>query len=379
LIKAGVDFNRLTYDQDLQRTGMEFYSADSLVRRVTYSGSGRLWKNNLESSIYLQDGWRARKNVLVEVGFRTDWDNILGNWNTSPRLGVAWSPYGLENTKLSAGYAVTYDATNLQLFTRALDQMPIVTYFPPYGNGIATVRQFFAIPGGHYASPRFSNWSVALDQRMFSNVYLKVQGIRRRGSQGLTYIGLPSSGDTFFDLTNARTDSYSSAEFTIRQNLRKQYEWLVSYTRSHAVSSSVIDFSADQPLLAGSTRGRMPWDAPDRIIGWGYLPTFWENYAIAFLTEYRTGFPFSAQNDAGYIVGGVNSRRYPNFFELNLHIERKIRFHGQLWALRAGMNNITNHLNPDAVINDVNSDRYLSFYGGQTRATVFRIRWLGKL
>jgi hypothetical protein len=141
----------------------------------------------------------------------------------------------------------------------------------------------------------------------------------------------------------------------------------------------VIDISADTPDLLASNLGRLPWDAPNRFVSWGYLPTPLKNYAIAYLMETRSGFPFSVQNDAGAIVGGVNSSRYPMFFELNLHVERKFRFHNQLWAGRVGFNNITNHQNPNTVINNINSDRFLQFYGGQGRALVFRIRWLGKL
>ncbi len=382
-LKTGVDFDRITYDQDLQRTGMLFYSGKLLARRVAYAGSGRLGQDNFESSAYVQDSWRVRPKVLVELGVRADRDEILRNWGVSPRLGAAWSPFQNDNTKISGGFAVTYDAANLQLFTRPLDQNPVITYYPPYGN--ASVVEQFLVLGRNYRMPRFTTLNLALDQRLTSSLYLKLQALRRRGSHGLNYAtdnyaaNNVVAGDTVYQLINGRADAYESFEITARQNLRKQYEWLASYTRSRATSNSVLDISADQPAIAASNFGRMPWDAPNRFVGWGYLPTFWENWAIAFLAEYRTGFPFSVQNGAGVIMGDVNSHRYPEFFELNFHIERRLRFHGQLWAVRAGCNNITNHQNPNAVINDIDSDRFLQFFGGQSRATVFRIRWLGKL
>ena len=100
---------------------------------------------------------------------------------------------------------------------------------------------------------------------------------------------------------------------------------------------------------------------------------------MAYLLEARSGFPFSVLNDAGYVVGNPNSHRYPEFLELNLHVEKKFRFHNQLWAGRAGYNNITNHRNPNTVINNLDSAQFLQYYGGQRRALVFRIRWLGKI
>ncbi len=122
----------------------------------------------------------------------------------------------------------------------------------------------------------------------------------------------------------------------------------------------------------------MPWDAPHRFISWGYLPTFWEKWAVAYLVEARSGFPFSVQNDQGAVVGRVGRYRYPFFFEANLHIERRLVFRGHKWALRGGYNNITDHGNPNVVINDITSPHYLAFSGGQHRALNFRLRWLGR-
>ncbi len=71
--------------------------------------------------------------------------------------------------------------------------------------------------------------------------------------------------------------------------------------------------------------------------------------------------------------------RFPTFLELNLHIEKRFDFHGQRWAARVGYNNITGHQNPNVVNNMTDSPQFLAFYGGQTRAFQFRMRWLGKL
>lgn len=380
--KTGIDLDRVNYSQDLHRTGFEWRRADnSIVRLVTFGGNGQLGRSNFESAAYAQDSWRARRNVLVELGLRADWDEILRNWNLSPRTGIAWSPFGLENTKISAGYAVTYDATNLFMFTRPEDQYQITKFYPPYGLPNQPVQQIFMIPGRRLSSPRYQNWSAAVDHRLGANIYMRVQALRRRGGHGFTYYAAPSPRpfDILYQLGNQRSDSYNSIELTFRQNFRKEYGWMASYTRSRALSNVVMDINSDSPAIVADNAGRLPWDAPNRLLSWGYLPTFRKNWAIAYLMEYRTGFPFSIQNGAGEIVGGVNSQRFPAFFELNLHVEKRIRFHGQLWAIRGGFNNITNHKNPNVVNNNLDAPNFLAMYGGQTRALNFRIRWLGKL
>jgi hypothetical protein len=381
-LKTGVDLDRVNYSQDLNRTGFEWRRADnSIVRRVVFRGTGQLGLSNLESAAYLQDSWRARRNVLIEMGVRMDWDQILRNWNVSPRTGVAWSPFGLESTKISGGYAITYDATNLFLFTRPEDQYQVTTFFPPYGTPNQPVEQIFMIGGQRFRSPRFQNWSAAVDHRLGASIYMRVEALRRRGDHGFTYVAMPSPTplDELYLLGNRRSDAYDSVELTFRQNFRKEYSWLASYTRSRALSNVVMDITSDNPAIVANNAGRLAWDSPNRILSWGYLPTFRKDWAVAYLTEYRTGFPFSIQNGAGGIVGPVNSMRYPDFFELNLHLEKRFRFHGQLWAIRGGFNNITNHKNPNVVNNNLDAPNFLAMYGGQTRALNFRIRWLGKL
>jgi hypothetical protein len=96
------------------------------------------------------------------------------------------------------------------------------------------------------------------------------------------------------------------------------------------------------------------------------------------MLEWRAGYPFSIEDDLGSILGGVNSHRFPDFFELNIHLERRIDLFGQRWALRGGVNNVTDRLNPTLVNNVITSPEFMEFYGGSSRGFVARIRWLGK-
>jgi hypothetical protein len=212
-------------------------------------------------------------------------------------------------------------------------------------------------------------------------MFLRLEALRRRGVDGLTYSEstLSSGTDTIYVLGNRRSDSYDSVGMTVRQNLTREYGWMANYTWSRSRSNAVLDISADNPAIVNANTGPLPWDAPHRALGWAYVPTFWKNWAIASLVEYRTGFPFSVVNEAGGIVGTPNSYRYPQFFELNLSLERKFEFHRQRWAARAGFVNITNHRNYNTVNNDIDSPEFMTYSGGQSRAFNFRFRWLGKI
>ena len=68
---------------------------------------------------------------------------------------------------------------------------------------------------------------------------------------------------------------------------------MANYTRSRALSNAVIDVSVDQRLQVINNFGRLSWDAPDRVLSWGYLPAWSRNWAFSYLLDLRTGFPFS--------------------------------------------------------------------------------------
>src|SRR2546426_6244703 len=145
-IKAGADLDRVHYWQNVQRTGYENFREDGTpVSEVRFGGSGLLGRSNYEASSYVEDTWKLRPKLLVEAGVRQDWDALVGNTSVSPRLGVAWAPPRLRNTKISAGYAVIREASNLRLFTRPLDQYVLTTHFLPGGGFIGPQASLFAI------------------------------------------------------------------------------------------------------------------------------------------------------------------------------------------------------------------------------------------
>ena len=138
-----------------------------------------------------------------------------------------------------------------------------------------------------------------------------------------------------------------------------------------------MDVSIDDPLLVGDNEGRLPWDTPNRLLTWGIF-ALTEKNSLAYLLEWRDGFPFNVVDDEGRFVGKLSERRFPTYINLNLHWERRFLFRRYHWAWRAGFNNLANRLNPNVVNNNTSSRRFLEYSGGQHRAFVMRIRWLGR-
>jgi hypothetical protein len=76
---------------------------------------------------------------------------------------------------------------------------------------------------------------------------------------------------------------------------------------------------------------------------------------VAALADARSGFPLSVEQQTGGVVGAVDSHRYPLNFDLNLAIERMVTLRGYRFALRGGVDNLTNQKNPTAVNNVIGS------------------------
>jgi hypothetical protein len=396
-LKMGFDVDRLDYAQGITRTGYDLYGANStLLRSVTFEGDGTLSRPSLTASSYLTDHWQARKNLFLELGVREDWDEILRRWLWSPRTSFSYAPFGSPNTRISGGFAVLYDPTILQLFTRPLDQYTLTDIYAANGTLLLpNALSFYTLPAERLKAPLYQNWSLGLDRQFPWHIRAGLSLHRKRGGDGFAYVNtLPapivaspeiaaqyhaSYVEQEFTLTSSRHDRYDAAQAIVHQTVGGRYEWMASYTRSRTHSNEVLDPSLEQTLLLGpNNSGPLPWDAPNRFLSWGYLPTWWKNWAVAYLFEERTGFPFSIQHDNGQLIGSPDTYRYPDYFNVNLHLEWRFRLRKYRFGIRGGIDNLTNHRNPTVVNNTLESPNFLTFYGSEGRHYEARLRWLGK-
>ena len=394
-IRVGTETFHTNYDGLFRRTSFEHLGFDGqLLSLTTFAGSGRFRLSALEFSSYALDEWRPRDRMLISLGVRQDWSDLIGQSTWSPRVSLSVAPFSSRSTRLFTGFAVTVDGTNLQQFSQPLDQLSASTrYLNGQPVGLPVVQVYTIPPHGLTASS-YTNWTAGLSQNFGHNLSLMVTYLRKQGQHGLTYasssvydptlnaaveetIGMPASLSVY-SMSNLRSDYYRSAEFTVRQAFAGQYEWMTSYVYSKAVSTAVFGQSVDQPFNVTSNFGPLPWDTPNHFLSWAYFPLPWKKWSAAYLLDLRSGFPFSVQDVQGNIIGIVNSFRFPVNFDLNLHIERRFEWRGHRFALRAGVNNLTDHKNPTGVYNTVGSPQFMQYVGNEGRHMVLRIRFFGK-
>jgi hypothetical protein len=180
-------------------------SARFVQSRGDFARDFRGW----DSSFYLQDDWKLRPNLTVNLGLRyeiqfprgittqkegkavydafdfetkeyTFWRTDLNN--LSPFAGVAWDPTGKGSTSLRAGYRLSYDRIVEDFFNiGAIKQEPYVKSYAAvipaipviplgYGESVAKgagtpVRQLLS-PG--VVLPRTHSWQFSLQRRLFA-------------------------------------------------------------------------------------------------------------------------------------------------------------------------------------------------------------------
>jgi Carboxypeptidase regulatory-like domain/TonB dependent receptor len=412
-LKFGVDLDRISYDAQFRRQSYTFLTDSYAVspttpdlcfsaqqdnkfpctRYSTFNPAPLHEEYNSEVSAYAEDRWSITNRLLFEPGIRIDWDSLIHRSDLSPRLAATYVLDDSGNTKLSAGIGLIYESTPIFLVARPYAGSRQDTFFAvdptcQANNGCVTtigpVITTFGADTDALTTPRFINWSIALEKKLPGAIYAKVEYIQRRGSREFVYDN-PSSGlNGAFVLLNTRDDRYTSFQISLRHSFHETYSVMGSYTRSSARSNQALDFNVDNPVLSEQQPGPYPWDSPNRFLSWGYTPFFklpiLHQTELAYSVEARSGFPFSLLNPQQQLISAPGAERFPFYLSLNAQLEKRFHLLGYYLAVRGGFDNITGRCNPyvvDSVIDPV-SHPFPTFNACQGRAFTSRIRFLGR-
>ena len=410
--KVGVDFDGIVYDATFTRQPISYLTSTNTVppsnpklcltalqdptfpctRYSTFTPAGLHEQDNTEASAYVEDRWSINNRFLLESGLRFDWDQIVHTANFAPRLAGTYVLDNSGTTKLSAGIGLIYEATPVFLIARPYAgsredifySLPNPTCTPP--NCVITtgpVHTTFTVNGNDLEAPRFINWSLGLEKKLPDAIYMKAEYFQRRGAQGFVYDTRNNSVAGDFVLENSREDRYDALQISARKTFRENYSVVAAYTFSRARSNQALDFNVDNPILALQQPGPYPWDSTNRFLSWGYLPLFSlpviHKLEVAYSLEARTGFPFNELTDQLALIGTPGAQRFPDYFSLNLQLEKKFHLFGYYLALRGGFINITGRCDPFVVNGVIDATHPLpTFSACEGRAFTSRIRLLGR-
>lgn len=380
--KVGVDEDAVHFNGSIFRNPLLMLRGNGAVAsRAAFSNPPGFGTDNIQSALYAQDRWSPNQRMIVEYGLRGDYDQLIREFVPSPRIAASYLLDRISMTKVSLGAGLVYDATNLNFITEPhqgtrTDQNFAADGLTPVGAPVTTT---FHVDARTLHQPRYMNWSAAIERMLPGATYFKLEFLEKRGRHGLAFANEstdPRLGNSYL-LTSTRNDRYDSVSVVAQRKFANTHELFGAYVHSLAHSNAVLDPTLDNPFFAQQAGGALPWDSPNRILSWGWVPaTRWFDFAYSL--DWRTGFPFNAVNQTQQLVGAPERLRFPDFFTLNVHLEHRFVFHDHQWAVRLGFNNVTDRKNPLLVNNNIDSPQFLTFGAIQKRALTARIRLVGK-
>jgi hypothetical protein len=405
-LAAGTNVAAVTYSLTAQRTEIQALQAfegglstnpactapipGCLVRTSTFTGPAAPYVSNTQAGAYVQDTWSLSKFVVLQAGLRTDWDRFTQSTMAGPRLSANVLPFGDDTSKVSIGWGIYNAPLNLSLIGQALDQRQIDTFYDNAGNVVAPspVVSQFALPASGLQQPRFNISSASWQQKFAHSTLLTFSLLARNGYHGYAYVDQqPTQPGGIFLLEDTRKDRYRSATATVRHVFSESTEAYVAYTRSVAHSNEVLNPALGSIFYAAQQSAPEAWDAPNRIVTWGWAPTHIWGIQLSYFLEYRTGYPYSVINLEQQLVGPANSARFPAYASLNIGLEKKFGFRGYLWGVRGEAVNVLARQNPNTVVNNIDAPSCTStltqgcfgaFSGGQGLAFTLRVRFIGR-
>ncbi len=154
----------------------------------------------------------------------------------------------------------------------------------------------------------------------------------------------------------------------------------VSYVHSIA-QGEMNDFGSlytnlDTPLLEPGAFAPTAASVPDRLRAWATMPLPYR-IVMSPAVDWRTGFPYSLQDEYRHYVGVPNSQRLPAYFSVDLTAFKTFDVFSQQMDLGLQVFNLTNHFNPRDVITVVGSPLFgqLTNNPGVLFGGYMQVRW----
>ena len=394
-ISAGTNISVVVLNQSSQRGEIQAFNAPTQntpplppkLRQTTFTGNAIIDVDNTLAGAFVQDNWSRSSRWVAQVGLRGDWDQFVRSTMVQPRTAVNYLPFSDGRGKFSIGWGIYNIPLSLSVLGQTQDQQQVDTL---YNNGpnctpSCTVTTTFTMPAHGLQQPFFDITSAGWQERIWKQTIVSVELLARNGHRELAFETLNPAqqiGGVFL-LQSTRRDKYRGATLAARHTFENGAVLFGSFTRSRANTDQALDPLLGALFFAPQHGAPLSWDAPNRALSWGTVPTPFWGIDFAYFLEYRTGYPFSVVNQQQFLIGAPDRLRFPDYASLNISLEKKFRFGKYLFAVRGTVINILDRQNANVVVNNIDAvgvtPPFLNFSGGQGRAITGRLRFLGKL
>lgn len=330
----------------------------TLSQELNYGPGSSQRASSIDAGAFLQDHWKIRDRLLLEVGGRFDWDGVGQHLNLSPRAGFSMrlSPDGRQVLRGGAGLFFGQTPLNVQAFEHYERQT--ITYFTDGGLYARRVARFeYRLAAD--ATPSAFVTNIEYNRQIGRHVLFKINHLRRNGSQ--EYRVDSDDADAALILASRGRSRYWELELTSRILAGRQ-ELFATYVRSRSESDSnrfdQIFGNFRQPVIRSNEYSLTGTDTPHRFLLRGTLAL--AGWSVSPIFELRQGFPYSLVDEDRHFVGGRNlGGRFPLFHTLDLDVQRRIAIFGV--SPRVGLRVF--HVLGDFIPRDVQNNVHAAAFG----------------
>jgi hypothetical protein len=371
-LDAGTDFAHSSYDGRQQ-----FFPAQIIgvagypLEQIQFGPTSAFSVSQDEIAWFVGDKWTVSNRLTFDLGLRFDRDSVTDSVNTAPRAGFILALTGDGKTLLKGGAGFFYDRVPLNI--------PAFPYLPertvgelnPAGGTISSTEYANVISNG-LRNPRSEVWNVEVDRQVTSDFLIRV-AYQQRNTVRDFYMNPMASGATgILALSDRGSEFYK--EFQVTGQYRIHRSTLnASYVHSRAFGD-LNDFNQffgndPQAVIQPNQRGRLNFDAPNRLLAWGEIAAPWKlNFAPVLDTH--TGFPYSTIDQYRDFIGPRNELRFRRFISADLQVWREIHLPVKDKHARVGFGvfNVFNRANYRDVQNNLDSYRLGEFFNGLSRS-----------
>jgi len=369
-LDAGVDFAHSSYDGRQEFLPVEMVGvAGYRLEQIQFGPATTFSVDQSEIAWFAGDKWTVSNRLTFDLGLRFDRDSVTDSVNPAPRAGFILALTKDGKTILKGGAGFFYDRVPLDV--PAFPDLPSRTAstLNPLGEVLSSTEYSNVISSG-LRNPRSEVWNLEVDRRVTSDFLVRV-AYQQRNTVHEFFLDPIAYGPTGnLSLSDRGSDFYK--EFQITGRCRVHHSTLnASYVRSRAYGD-LNDFNQffgndPQAVIEPNQRGRLNFDAPNRILAWGEIAAPWK-LTFAPVIDTHTGFPYSTINQYRDFVGPRNELQLPRFVSTDLQIWRELRLPKEKHArVGFGVFNVFNHPNYRDVQNDVDSYRFGEFFNGISR------------
>lgn len=321
-LKFGTEIRRFQNNNFSQDTGsMVFTSIPNFLAGQANSFTATLGSiisgiRTTGFGLFIQDNYKVRTNLTLELGLRWDmnttptevngrlvnFDPVSGklvqlgqglsqvygsnNKNFGPRVGFAWDPFGTGKTSVRGGYGVYYDQPVTNSVTGLASNPPFgipstATGAVPISNPLATASSVPSL-SPNAINPNFRNdyvqsWNLNVQREIIKDLGIQIgyfgsKGTHLRMSQNINQPLIPNvtSSRPYAGFSNIAqvnspgNSSYNALWASATKRMSKNLQFSLNYTWSHSIDYNSLNsqgITAQDSYNLANEKGSSDFDA----------------------------------------------------------------------------------------------------------------------